>query len=125
MKEKITNFSDLKCWQLGHLLVIDIYKITKTFPSYEVFGLTGQVRRAIISVTSNIAEGFSRRTAKDKTHFYSMAMGSISEVLNQLLIARDLSYITESDFLTLKVRLIEVQKMISGLIKSANTRVYP
>lgn len=87
---KVKNFTDLKVWQQGHKLVVDIYDVTKLFPRDELFCLTTQIRRAIISFTSNIAEGFSRSTAKDKAHFYSIALGSLTEVQNQLLIAKDL-----------------------------------
>lgn len=72
-KPKISSFTDLNTWKEGHKLVIWIYKITENFPQKEIFGLTNQMRRAAVSVTSNVAEGFSRFTAKDKHHFYSIA----------------------------------------------------
>ncbi|MDP3963654.1 MAG: four helix bundle protein [bacterium] len=116
---KIRSFTDLKVWQLGHILVLDIYKFTKKFPKEELFGLIMQIRRAIVSFTSNIAEGFSRASYKEKCQFYSMALGSLTEVQNQLLIARDLSYITKEEFDGLAAKTIDANKMINGLIKSS------
>lgn len=91
---KIKSFTDLHAWQEGHCLVFDAYSITKEFPRDEKFGLTSQLRRAAVSVTSNIAEGFSRSSYQDKTRFYSIALGSLTEVQNQLLAARDVEYIS-------------------------------
>lgn len=73
MQKKIKSFTDLRAWREGHKLVLMIYKETENFPSKEIFSLTNQMRRAAISITSNIAEGFSRNTAKEKYQFYSMA----------------------------------------------------
>lgn len=92
--KKIRSFTDLHAWQKAHELVLEVYKITKYFPREEQFGLTNQIRRASISVSSNLAEGFSRRSYKEKIQFYSMALGSTTEVQNQLLIAKDVDYIT-------------------------------
>ncbi len=121
-KEKITNFTDLKTWQLGHQIVIDVYKLTKFFPREELFGLVSQLRRAVVSITSNIAEGFSRSTAKDKAYFYAVSLGSLTEVQNQLLIARDLGYITKEQYLDLVFKILEAIRMTNGLIKSATGR---
>ncbi|MBI4599730.1 four helix bundle protein [Candidatus Uhrbacteria bacterium] len=74
------SFTDLKAWQEGHTLVLKIYKITQSFPKEEQFGLTNQLRRAAVSLTSNIAEGFGRGSYKEKAQFYSIALGSLTEV---------------------------------------------
>jgi len=87
---KIKSFMDLDAWKEGHRLVLEIYQITKKFPREELFGLTNQLRRAAVSFTSNIAEGFSRNSYKEKLQFYSMALGSLTEIQNQLLISRDI-----------------------------------
>lgn len=117
---KIKSFTDLFAWQEGHKLVIMIYKITEKFPSKEVFGLTNQMRRAAVSVTSNIAEGFSRNTDKDKVQFYSMSHGSLTELQNQLVIARDLKYIDSKSFDNMANQTITVAKLLSGLKRIKN-----
>ena len=90
----IKSFTDLIVWQKGHALVLEIYKITSFFPKEELYGLTSQIKRAIISVTSNLAEGFVRHSKKEKVQFYYVSLGSITEVQNHLIIARDLHFIT-------------------------------
>jgi four helix bundle protein len=118
----IRSFTELVAWKRSHSLVIDVYKITKSFPNEERFGLTDQLRRAVVSVSSNIAEGFNKRTSSDKNHFYSIALGSVAEIQNQLLISRDLGYITNEVFQTLGKQTVEVHKLINGLIKSSQTK---
>ena len=117
--EKIRSFTDLHAWQEGHKLVLVIYKITKTFPVDERFSLTNQMQRCVISITSNIAEGFSRRGKKEKTQFLYMALGSVTELQNQLLVARDLKYIDNQTFHEIAEQTITVGKLVNGLIKSA------
>ena len=82
---KIKSFTDLNAWKEGHVLVLDIYGITKKFPKEEIFGIVSQMRRCSVSITSNIAEGFSRQSYKEKVQFYSISRGSITELQNQLL----------------------------------------
>lgn len=115
---KIKSFTDLVAWKEGHKLVLEIYKITKTWPSQEQFGLTSQIRRAVVSITSNLAEGFSRRTKNDKTYFYTMSLGSDTEVQNQIYIAKDLNYISKESFDQIAILTVTVNKLINGLIKS-------
>lgn len=74
---KIQSFHDLRVWQESHSLVVCVYKTTKSFPKEELFGLTNQIRRASVSITSNLAEGFGRETIKDRVHFYIMSLGSL------------------------------------------------
>ncbi len=115
---KIKSFTDLLGWQQGHKLVLKIYKISKNWPCEEQFALTSQIRRAVVSITSNIAEGFSRFSWKDKVHFYSIALGSLTEVQNQLLIAKDLEYLNKEVFNILAEQTVVVSKLVNGLIKS-------
>lgn len=96
--------------------------MTKCFPKEERYGLTDQIRRAVVSITSNIAEGFYRRTSEDKIHFYYLSLSSTAEVQNQLLIARDLKYIDNKTFQELANESIIIRKLISGLIKSSSTK---
>ncbi len=114
----IKTFTDLDTWKEGHKLVILIYRCTKNFPLDEQFGLTNQVRRAIVSVTSNIAEGFSRTSYAEKTHFFSIAHGSLTEVQNQVLIARDVGYLSKEDFEKLAEQSVITHKLLTGLLKS-------
>lgn len=118
---KIKSFTDLLAWQEGHKLVLEIYRITKKFPREEMFGLTNQIRRAIVSFTSNIAEGFSRHSYKEKSQFYSIALGSLTEVQNQLIIARDIGYITKEEFNKLAEQSIVISKITNGLIKKSRS----
>src|SRR4051812_5998287 len=115
---KIITFTDLKAWQSGHQVVLNIYKLTKLFPREELYGLVSQLRRAAVSVTCNIAEGFSRSTSKDKAHFYAISLGSVTELQNQLLISRDLLYLKQENYMQTTKQLVEIHKMINGLIKS-------
>lgn len=114
---KIKSFTDLDAWQEGHKLVLMIYDATRKFPKEEQFGLTIQLRRAGVSFTSNIAEGFSRNSYKEKLQFYSMALGSLTEVQNQLLIAKDIGYIEQADFEIIATNAVTVNKITNGLIK--------
>ena len=116
--EKIKSFTDLIAWQKGHQLVIAIYRATNEFPKKEIFALTNQMCRCAISITSNIAEGFSRKGLKEKIQFYHMSLGSLTELQNQLLIARDVGYLSREEFNNLAKQTIEVSKLINGLIRS-------
>jgi len=117
--EKIKTFTDLYTWQEAHKLVLMIYKITKDFPREELFGLTSQIRRAAVSITSNIAEGFSRQSYKEKVQFYCMAQGSNTEVQNQLLVAKDINYITKENFNRIAEQSVKAHKLLNGLIKKS------
>lgn len=119
-KTKIKSFTDLYAWQEGHKLVLMVYKATEDFPSKEVFGLTSQMRRSAVSITSNIAEGFSRNTAKDKVQFYSIAHGSLTELQNQIIIVRDIKYLERKIFKKIADQTITVHKLITGLKKIRN-----
>ena len=124
MTTKIKSFTDLNAWKEGHKLVLSIYKVSDDFPSKEMFGLISQMRRAAISITSNIAEGFSRNTSKDKCQFYLIAQGSLTELQNQLLISRDIGYLNNESFHEIANQTVIVNKLINGLkkIRSTNTR---
>lgn len=113
---KTSKFEDLFAWQSGHKVVLGIYKISKTFPDDEKFGITSQIRRAAVSITSNIAEGYGRRTSKDKLHFFQIANGSLLEVRNLLRIAVDLNIVEQKDFDILLTELDQTQRLLVGLI---------
>lgn len=107
---KIRSFRDLRTWQAGHVLVLDIYRLTKKFPKEELFCLVMQMRRAVISFTSNIAEGFGRNTFGEKIQFYGMALGSLTELQNQILIARDLQFLSPVEYETIFSQTVEISK---------------
>ena len=119
--DKIVSFTDLNAWKEGHAIVVDIYRITKDFPKDEMFGLTSQMRRCAVSITSNIAEGFSRQSYREKLQFYSISQGSVTELQNQLLISRDVGYLSETVFKGLNDRLTILHKIINGLIKKTRS----
>lgn len=116
---KIRAFTDLKVWQAGHRLVIVIYKITKNFPKEETYSLVDQMRRAASSVTSNIAEGFGRRSYKEKLCFYYYAHGSLIELKNQIFIARDVGYLETVSLSELFDLSNQTHKLLQGLITSS------
>ncbi|MDO8553114.1 MAG: four helix bundle protein [bacterium] len=118
----IQRFTDLHAWQEAHKLVLLVYKITRSYPREEQFGLVNQSRRAVVSITSNIAEGFGRSTRKDKVNFYMMARTSLTELRNQIIIARDLMYIDTKTDEQFCVSAESVAKLISGLERSASDK---
>ncbi len=115
---KIKSFTDLIAWQEGHKLVLMTYQMTKNWPNEEQFGLISQIRRAAVSITSNIAEGFSRSSWRDKVHFYSISVASVSELQNQSLVSKDLGYTAKDIFQIYAGLTVKVNKLINGLIKS-------
>ena len=119
--QKICSFTDLDAWKFAHEFVLMIYEITKNFPRDEQFGITNQLRRAGVSITSNISEGFSRKTMKEKRQFYRIALSSLTETQNQLLICHDVGYIDRGTFTQAAEKSVRISKLINGLIKSAST----
>jgi len=117
-KGKINNFTDLIAWQEGHKAVLMIYKMTSVFPKSEIFGLVSQMRRSAVSITSNIAEGFTRNGPKEKIQFYYISKASITELQNQLIISRDVGHTKKSEFDTINEQLCIVSRLVHGLIKS-------
>jgi len=115
----IITFTDLNAWKEAHRLVLMIYQITKKFPTEEKYCLVPQLRRAVISITSNIAEGFCRRGKKDKINFYNISVSSLTETQNQVILSRDLEYLNGDEFTKIWNQTIVAQKLIFGLIKGA------
>jgi len=112
------SFEKLNVWIDSKELVKLIYLTTKKFPSEEKFGLTNQLRRASISVASNLAEGTSRNTNKDKAHFSTMAFSSLVEVLNQVIITKELNFISESDYQNIRTEIEKISNKLNALRKS-------
>jgi four helix bundle protein len=113
----LKTFTDLEAWKVGHSIVLSVYKFTKSFPKDELYGLVSQMRRSAVSITSNLAEGFGRRSFKEKAHFYAIAQGSVTELQNQLIISHDIGYLAVEAHLTLESSMIRLHKLINGLIK--------
>lgn len=122
MTIKIKSFTDLDAWKEAHKLVLEIYAITETYPLKKNFSLVDQMRRSSLSVSSNIAEGFSRFSKKEKSLFYFIAKGSLTELQNQLIVCRDIKYTSEDNFQNLAKQTVRVHKLINGLIKSSYTK---
>jgi len=120
---KIKTFTDLNAWKEGHKLVVLVYKVTKTFPREEVYSLVDQMRRAAASVTSNIAEGFGRQTYKEKVQFFYLAQGSLIELKNQILIAKDVDYLNQIDYIRLVEQANLTHQLLQGLIQKSKTFV--
>lgn len=123
VEEKITSFTKLDAWKESHKLVLLIYKVTKEFPKDELFGLVSQMRRCAVSISSNIAEGFSRNSWKEKLQFYSISLGSVTELQNQLLVARDVDYLPREVFYEIAEQTTRVSKLINGLIKKSKSMI--
>ncbi len=113
------TYGDLRVWQSAMELVYGVYEITQTSPKHELYGLTSQIRRAAVSMPSNIAEGKGRTTRKDLNVFLCHARGSLHELETQLLIARHLGYVDESDANRLLEQCKDIGRMLHGLISYA------
>ena len=114
----INDFTDLDVWRLGHKLVLSIYGMIKCFPKFEQYGLSDKMRRAAVSVTINIAEGFGRQNAKEKIQFYYIAQGSLTELKNQMFVAKDVGYIDIVVFNQIQDQIGDVYRLLRGFIKS-------
>ena len=119
--QPIRSFKDIIAWQKAHELTVLIYTATVKFPPTEQFGLTNQIRRASVSIVSNIAEGFGRRTTIDRTRFYDMARASLHEVQAQLLIAKDVGFLPEAEYKNLENMTIVCHKLLTGLINKTKS----
>ena len=111
------DFRELIVWQRAHQVVLKVYKVTKSFPKKEMFGLTSQMRRAGISVAANIAEGCGRKTDADLRRFLVIAFGSGNELEYPLLLSHDLGILRDSDYSSISNELTEVKKMLNSFIR--------
>ncbi len=110
------SYKELTVWRKSFQLVLGAYKLTNVFPSEEKFGLVAQIRRAAVSIPSNIAEGYSRKSTKEYSNFISMAFGSGAELETQLLLAKSLKLTSEKNFQNVESLLEEVMKMLNVLL---------
>lgn len=115
---KIVSFEQLHVWQYAQDVAVAVYKLVKMFPVEEKYGLCDQLRRSSNSISANIAEGFGRYSAKDKSHFYTIANGSLLETKSHLYLAHRLNYLTETQLDELNATIVPTQKMLNAFIKS-------
>ena len=115
---RIYSFEKLECWQHARQLAVWVYTTTRSFPTEEKFGIISQMRRAAVSIASNIAEGTSRKTSKDQSHFSTISYSSTIELLNDLVIANDLGFLTSDMYSAGRERIEKQTLLIAGLRKS-------
>lgn len=113
----IFSFEKLEVWQNSRLLILDIYVLSSKFPSNEMFGITSQIKRSSSSIATNIAEGTSRNTNKDKAHFLTISYSSAMETLNHLIISKDLNYINDSEYSSCREKIEKICNQINSLKK--------
>lgn len=111
------SFKDLIVWRKAHGQTLDLYRVSRTFPREEQYGLTSQIRRSAASICANIAEGCGRGTPRDFARFVQIALGSASELEYHLILATDLELITEQAVTTLQKSLVDVKRMLTGLVR--------
>ena len=116
----MSSVIELIVWNKAYELTLNVYSLTNKFPKEEIYGLTSQIRRSAVSIPSNIAEGHARKGRKEFSQFLYIAFGSCAELETQLLLARDLKYISEKDFSMVSNLLTEVMKMLNSLISKIN-----
>lgn len=118
MDKKVSTFKDLIVWQKSIALITTVYSLTKTFPADEKFGIVSQINRAVVSVPTNIAEGWGRESSKNYIQFLRIARGSLMEVETLVLISKNLDYLSEQDYSEINKQIDEVGKILQGLLKS-------
>lgn len=115
MSDYVYPFEKLDVWHNARKLTVEIYRITKKFPKDELFGITNQIRRAVISICSNIAEGSGRKSKKDQAHFTTMAYSSLLELINQLIISVDLSFLSKTDYDKTRTNIDQIARQLNSL----------
>jgi four helix bundle protein len=118
----LKNYKDLKVWQKSYELCLKIYRITAKFPNEEKYGLTSQIRRSAVSIPSNIAEGYGRKTTLDYIRMLYISYGSVCELETQILLAGDLVFIEKGELSTAKKDIAEIERMLKALIKSLENK---
>ena len=117
MIETMRNFKELKVWQKAHRMVIEVYRITRAFPSNERYGLVSQLRRSAASVPANIAEGCGRKGEREFSQFLGIAAGSASETEYHILLAHDLKLIKKDEYIELDREINEIKRMLNSFIQ--------
>lgn len=117
---KTSDFQELDVWQKAMDVAVDVYAYVKTLPKEERYGLGDQMRRCAVSIPSNIAEGHDRNSTKDYLRFVSISRGSLAELKTQLIICNRVGYLSEGSLSCIIARLVEIDKMLTGLMKTLN-----
>jgi four helix bundle protein len=118
----LKNYKELKVWKKSYELCLEIYRITAKFPKEEKYGLTSQLRRSVVSIPSNIAEGYGRKTTSDYVRLLYISYGSVCELETQILLAGDLNLIENDELGTIKENIAEIERMLKALIKSLENK---
>ena len=118
----LKNYKELKVWQKSYRLCLEIYKATKEFPKEETYGLISQIRRSVISVPSNIAEGYGRKSTLEYIRFLHVEYGSICELETQVLLSGDLGYVKTAKLKIFQKEIGEIERMLKALIKSLKSK---
>jgi four helix bundle protein len=119
----LRNYRDLQVWLKAYALSLELYRLSRTFPKEEIYGITSQLRRAAVSIGANLAEGCGRRTNPEMARFVRIAMGSASELDHHLLLCKDLGFLHDEDYRRTSGNLIEVRKMLNALLDSIETEL--
>ncbi len=123
VRKEVYSFKDLEVWKRSRILVKSVYQVTAKFPKEELFSLTSQMRRSVISIPSNIAEGHSRHSTRDYINFISIAIGSSNELETQVILSQDLGFIMEQDAVALLEKIDHLQKMLHKLRNSLKAKL--
>jgi four helix bundle protein len=118
----LKNYKELKVWEKSYQLCLEVYLITQEFPKIEIYGLISQMRRAALSIPSNIAEGYGRKTISEYLRFLYIAYGSVCELETQILLSGDLGYLNENRLSKVQKEVREVERMLQALIKSLENK---
>lgn len=119
----MSSYKDLIVWQKSIILVTEVYALTRTFPMEEKFGIVNQINRAVVSIPSNIAEGWGRESSKNYLQFLRISRGSLMEVETLILISKNLNYLNDEKFKMITTGIEEVGKTLQGLIKSVQQKI--
>ncbi|HET9840163.1 MAG TPA: four helix bundle protein [Candidatus Angelobacter sp.] len=117
------NYRELQVWSKAHNLTLELYRVSRTFPREEIYGLTSQLRRAAVSIGANLAEGCGRRTSSELARFVRIAMGSASELDYHILLCRDLDFMSNDDFTSSTAKLTEIRKMLTSFLSSVEEQI--
>jgi len=115
------SFKKLKVWEKAHLVVLEVYRVSAEFPKHELYGITSQLRRASVSIPTNLAEGSGKLAQKDMANYFQIGLGSCHETEYLLLLSHDLKYLSQTDFEKINNQINEIKAMLIGLIKKVRS----